>query len=146
MKYLKRFNESISVENISMDFSKVSKDVEDICFDLSELVNIKIWSDNIKSIKIKDEPDLNNQSVLIIDIEPIRDDSLFKSIKLNPDLFETLAWINHYCVLNSFNIRFADMYLPFEKYEDFILQLQGIAFTSNYGGSIVIIIYQKFNI
>ena len=75
MKYLKRFNESISVENISMDFSKVSKDVEDICFDLSELVNIKIWSDNIKSIKIKDEPDLNNQSVLIIDIEPIRDDS-----------------------------------------------------------------------
>ena len=72
--------------------------------------------------------------------------SLFKSIKLNPDLFETLEWINHYCVLNSFNIRFADMYLPFEKYEDFILQLQGIAFTSNYGGSIVIIIYQKFNI
>ena len=51
MKYLKRFNESISVENISMDFSKVSKDVEDICVDLSELVNIKIWSDNIKSIK-----------------------------------------------------------------------------------------------
>ena len=126
-----------------MDFSKVSKDVEDICFDLSELVNIKIWSDNIKSIRIKDEPDLNNQSVLIIDFFNYHAP---ESIKLNPDLFETLEWINHYCVLNSFNIRFADMYLPFEKYEDFILQLQGIAFTSNYGGSIVIIIYQKFNI
>lgn len=108
--------------------SSIIEDIKDICLDLSDESEVEVYTNSYNNIKIEGEPDFSGE-VLLVDI---------KKLKLTPTLFETLERISVYCNQNQMNVRFAEMYLPFEKFHNFMLRLNA----RNSMGSITIIIYK----
>lgn len=108
--------------------NSIIEDIKDICLELSDESDVEVRRDIFNSIKIKEEPDFSGEA-LLVDI---------KKLKITPTLFETLERISIYCDQNQMNVRFAEMYLPFEKFHNFMLRLNA----RNSIGTITIIIYK----
>lgn len=108
--------------------NSIIEDIEDICWELSGESDVEFCRDIFNRIKIKEESDFSGEA-LLVDI---------KKLKITPTLFETLERISVYCEQNQMNVRFAEMYLPFEKFHNFMLRL----IARNSIGSITIIIYK----
>jgi hypothetical protein len=108
--------------------NSIIEDIKDICLELSDESDVEVRRDSFNNIKIKEEPDFSGE-VLLVDIE---------KLKITPTLFETLERISIYCHQNQMNVRFAEMYLPFEKFHNFMLRLNA----RNSIGAITIIIYK----
>lgn len=108
--------------------NSIIEDIKDICLELSDESDVEVRRDIFNRIKIKEEPDFSGEA-LLVDIE---------KLKITPTLFETLERISIYCDQNQMNVRFAEMYLPFEKFHNFMLRLNA----RNSIGTITIIIYK----
>jgi len=124
MKYLKGYKlfESVS------ELESIKDDVNDILLELTDEgfeFEIFIRSYDLKKLNFSGD-------VLVVTTD-------HTVVELSHDLFETLERLNSFCQIKGFELAVAEMYLPFEKCEDFILRIQG----RNSIGYITIIIYKR---
>jgi hypothetical protein len=127
MKYIKGYKifESVS------ELESIKDDVNDILLELmDDGFKFEIFIRFYDSIKFqKDQRFSGHVLVAMTD----------HSVELNYNFFETLERLNRFCQISGFELGIAEMYLPFEKCEDFILRMQG----RNNIGHITIIVYNR---
>jgi len=127
MKYLKEYKlfESFS------ELESIKGDVNDILLELiDEDFKFEIFIRSYDLIKFEKDENFSGDALVVMTDH---------NVELKYDLFETLERLNSFCQINGFELAVAEMYLPFEKCEDFILRMQG----RNSIGCITIIIYKR---
>lgn len=129
MKYLKEYKifESVS------ELESIKGDVNDILLELiDEDFKFEIFIRFYDIIRFNKGENFSGDALVAMTDH---------NVELNHDLFETLERLNTYCQINGFELAIAEMYLPFEKCEDFILRMQGRIGQDI--GHITIIIYKR---